>query len=146
MLDSENRHHQRLQQYWDTLRAGRPYPNESDLDPKEIQDVWPSCFLVAIDAATPHVGYRYSYLGPEMLEAYGEDQHNPDIVKLLSTDTAAMIAKFNEVVKTGKPVTDDSSFVNLKRINIRYRTCMLPLGGPDGSVSYIMGCMRWKTY
>ena len=147
MLYNEYRYHELLQKYWDTLRGDRPFPRESEIDPDALREIWPSCFLVSIDDVTHRLGYRYSYLGEEMLEAYGEDPHNPDIVtKLVSTDTAPMIAKFDEVVKTAKPVIDESEFVNLKHLNIRYRTCMLPLGSPTDKVGFILGCMRWKAY
>lgn len=147
VFDQEYRYHQQLQKYWDSLRHGRPFPRESDIDPDDIAEIWPSCFLVSLDTVTQTAGYRYSYLGEEMLEAYGEDTHNPDIVsKLVATDTSLMKEKFDEVVKTGKQVIDESEFVNLKHLNIRYRTCMLPLGTSDDKVGFILGCMRWRAY
>ena len=147
MFNNEVRHHHQLRKYWDKMRGNRPYPSEADIDPDDLKKIWPSCFLVNIDAVTERVGYRYSYLGSELIAAYGEDTHNPDIVNnLVATDTSSMSDKFNEVVNSGKPVMVDSEFVNMKKLRIRYRTCMLPLGHPDGKVGYILGCMRWKAY
>ena len=147
MLASEYRHHQQLQKYWEKLRGNRPFPTESEINPEDIAEIWPSCFLVSVNDLNNGLGYRYSYLGDEMIEAYGEDTYNPDIVnKLVTTTSSPMIKKFDEVVKTQKAVVDESEFTNLKKLKIRYRTCMLPLAAPDGKVGFIIGCMRWKAY
>jgi hypothetical protein len=143
----EYRHHHQLQVYWDKLRATRPFPRESEINPDDLEEIWGSCFLVGLLEEKNHLGYRYSYLGSELLEAYGEDPHNPDIVtKLVAPDTEPLIKRFEEVVRTGKPVVDEGEFTNIKRLNIRYRTCLLPLGNADDKVGFILGCMRWKAY
>jgi len=147
MSSAESRYHQRLQKYWDKLRGKRPFPSESELNPDDISDIWPSCFLISLDDVTRRLGYRYSYLGEDLIEAYGDDIKNPGIVlKLLSTTDTPMVKKFNDVVTLQKPVIDESEFINLKHLKIRYRTCMLPLGTSDGTVTHIIGCMRWKMY
>ena len=144
---SEYRYHQRLQKYWEELKGDRPFPMESEINPDDLEDIWPSCFLISIDDVTRRVGYRYSYLGEELVEAYGDDSNSPDVcMKLLSTASAPMVKKFDEVVNNQMPVIDESEFVNLKHLNIRYRTCMLPLRPRPGEVSHIIGCMRWKIY
>lgn len=141
------RFHDRLQDYWEKLKGDRPFPSESDIDPEELPDIWPSCFLVAIDDVTRRMGYRFSYLGEDLIEAYGDDVTNPDLaLRLISQANTSMVKKFDEVIRTGKPVIAASEFVNLKRLKIRYRTCLLPLGAQDGTISYIIGCMRWKIY
>lgn len=148
MFDIEHRYHQQLQAYWEQLKGNRRFPLEREINPDEIEEIWPSCFLVSIDSVTKTTGYRYSYLGHEMQAAYGEEPHNPDIVHRLDcTDTSRMIARFDEVLATGQPVIDESSFINTNGLHIRYRTCMLPLGLQDHTtVGYILGCMRWKAY
>jgi len=144
---NEHRSHERLQHYWETLKGDRSFPKESEIDPDDLQDIWPSCFLISIDDVTRRLGYRYSYLGEELVEAYGDDIRNPDIsMKLLSTASSPMVKKFDEVISHKKPVIDESEFINLKHLNIRYRTCLLPLGSHTGEVSHIIGCMRWRIY
>lgn len=141
-----HRSHERLQQYWDKLRGDHPFPSESQVDPDEIADIWPSCFLISIDDVTRRLGYRYSYLGDELVEAYGDDVKNPDVaLRLISTASIPIVKKFDEVVARQKPVVDESEFINLKNLRIRYRTCMLPLG-QSGHVTHILGCMRWRLY
>jgi hypothetical protein len=143
----EHRYHSRLQKYWDSLRGSKPFPMEHDINPDELSDIWTSCFLISIDDVTRRTGYRYSYLGDDLVEAYGDDISNPDISqKLLSTAHAPMVKKFDEVMQSKKPITIESEFVNLKKLNIKYRTCILPLGSAGGNVTHLLGCMRWKAY
>lgn len=143
--DFEYRYNQRLQKYWDKLRGERPFPSESEINPDDLKDIWGSCFLISIDDVTRRLGYRYSYLGEELIEAFGDDANDPEVaMRLLSTGDTPK--KFDEVIKTQKPVLDESEFMNLKHLHIRYRACLLPLGYKDGEVSHILGCMRWKIY
>lgn len=142
-----HRYHEILKSYWNELRGDRPFPNESEIDPDVLTEIWPSCFLISIDDVTRRLGYRYSYLGSDLIEAYGDDVQNPDVaLRFLSTGSAPIVQKFDEVVREKKPVVDESHFINMKHLNIKYRTCMLPLGYKDGKVSHIIGCMRWKAY
>lgn len=143
----EHRYHSRLLQYWHDLKGKRPFPRESDINPDELEDIWASCFLISIDDVTRRVGYRYSYMGPDLVEAYGSDPNDELATShLISVSDPTMIEKLNETIARKQPVNDEAEFVNMKKINIRYRTCILPLGNPDGEVTHLLGCMRWKIY
>ena len=143
----QHRYHEVLLKFWEELRGDRLFSQESEIDPDALEEIWPSCFLISIDDVTRRIGYRYSYLGSELIEAYGEDANNPDVImRLVSSDSMPMVKKFNEVVEGRHPVIDEAEFVNIKHLNIRYRTCMLPLGTTDGTVTHILGCMRWRSY
>lgn len=142
-----HRSHEQLMQYWRSKAAGRAFPSESEIDPDEISDIWPSCFLISIDDVTRRIGYRYSYLGGSLIEAYGDDANNPDVtLRLISSSSVPMVKKFDEVVQQRKAVFDESDFTNLKGMHVKYRTCMLPLGNSEGEVTHILGCMRWRMY
>lgn len=146
LTSEEHRYHKRLREYWDELRGSRPFPAEHEIDPERMAEMWPSCFLISIDDVTHRLGYRYSYLGEELIEAYGDDANYPDVVmRLVATSGSSMVRKFDEVVKQRLPVMDESHFVNLKHVTIHYRTCMLPLGYRENEVSHILGCMRWRS-
>lgn len=147
MLSDEHRYHTRLQRYWDKMRGNNPFPKESDINPDELEDIWNSCFLISIDDVTKRLGYRYSYMGKDLIEAYGSDTDTNNITtSLIASGDAPMVVKFNEAVATKVPVIDESEFVNARQLNIRYRTCILPLGTKDGEVTHLLGCMRWKMY
>jgi hypothetical protein len=144
---AESRHHERLLRYWEQLRGQRPFPSEHEISPEALGPVWRSCFLISLDDVTRRMGYRYTYLGQELVEAYGTDMQNPDVAgKLLFEPGSPMSRRFDQVVREQKPVSDDGHFVNLNKLHIRYRACMLPLGNDKRGVTHILGCMRWKAY
>ena len=144
--EMHHRSHEILQDYWDKIRGDKLMPTEGEIDPDELGDIWPSCFLICIDDVTRRVGYRYSYMGDKLIEAYGDDISNPEVAeRLISTGSLPIIKKFDEVILEQKPIIDESEFVNLKGLNIRYRTCILPLG-QAGKITHLLGCMRWKLY
>lgn len=138
-----------LREYWNNLRGKKPYPVESDINPEDIENIWDSCFLISIDPVTRRNGYRYSYLGRKLIEAYGDDIHNPEIItNLISTsgrENLRLVGNFDEVLRTQKPVVDEASFVNLKRVNVKYRVSLFPMGD-KGLVTHILGCMCWRMY
>lgn len=143
----ELRYHSRLRQYWEEMRGKRLFPQENDINPDDLMDIWDSCFLISIDDVTHRLGYRYSYMGENLIEAYGNGGEDASVCSsLVSTDQTPMVRKFDEAVRTKQPVTDESEFVNMNNMHIRYRSCILPLGNPAGVVTHLLGCMRWKMY
>lgn len=143
----EHRIHIRLREYWNTLRKGLQFPAESLVNPDDLADIWDSCFLISLDDVTRRLGYRYSYMGNDLLVAYGGDpNHEGSTNQIIASPNGTMIAKFDEVQEKRCPVIDESEFVNSREIPIRYRSCILPLGLPNGEMTHLIGCMRWKMY
>lgn len=96
---------------------------------------------------TRRLGYRYSYLGNDLAEAYGYEGTDPDVVlRLVATQNPSVTESFDNVVKRKTPVIEEADFINLKRLKIKYRSCMLPLGYNDQEVSHIIGSMSWREY
>jgi hypothetical protein len=137
--------HQRLREYWDRLRGARRFPSENDLNPDDIADIWPSCFLISIDDVSRRRDYRYSYLGSDVAKACGEDADNPDVaLRMLSAESIPIMSKIDEVLTTRMPVMDAAEFVNAQHQPTHYQICMFPLGYNDGEVSHILGYMGWQ--
>jgi hypothetical protein len=142
----QHRCHEAVQNYWNELRGKRVYPSENDIDPDALGKFWDSCFLVSIDSVTHRLGYRYSYLGNELIIACGGDAATPDVaMQLLSTRNMPLQRQLDQVRESKGPVTDENEFTNAKHLRVKYRACMLPLGYDDKHVSHILGCMRWKV-
>lgn len=120
--DKEHYTHQRLFEYWNSLKGDKDFPDESQIDTNDITDIWQSCFLISIDDVTRRLGYRYSYLGKDLMEAFSGDSGNPDIAHLLSTaDITPMVKFFDRVCKNRKPEVDAAEFTNLRNLRIKYR-------------------------
>jgi len=145
--DLRHRSHEIFLNYWNDLRGERPFPRESEIDPDAIADIWESCFLISNDDVTKRIGYRYSFLGSDLLGAFGDDVTNHDAaLRLLSTARVPNARKFDDVLIHKTPVIDEATFVNLMGMSIRYRACLLPLGLENGEVTHLIGCMRWKAF
>ena len=90
----------------------------------------------------------YSYLGERLVEAYGDDLTGKEIAEtLLYPHPQSLLETFAAVVKSGEPKIDDSEFVNSRGATVKYRSCVLPLAGNDGSsVAFLLGGMKWKAF
>jgi len=138
---------ERLKDYWEELRQGRVYPSEREIDPNVIQDIWDACFLIRVNGDVSKKGFKYTYLGLSLIEAYGDDLTGLDVCdRLVSPTSEQMSKKIHEVMESTKPVMDDSSFTNRKNMLVKYRSVMLPLGSSPEEVDYIIGGMKWKAY
>lgn len=138
-----------LHSYWETKRVGRAYPMENDIEPSELSDIWDSCFLVRYNEGQEEENaFTYLYLGTALLEAYGgDDASSRDIcTRLIFPSSMSLVHKFKEIIKTGKPTEEDSEFLNIKKLLVKYRSTMLPLTDDKGTIRYIIGGMKWKAF
>jgi hypothetical protein len=144
----QNRINEKLLAYWESVRGARPMPEERDVDPDALKDIWDSCFLVkSIPHGTGSRGYRYDYLGTALIEAFGDDVTNREIsAKLVDPISPPLVKSFTQVIETGKPVEEESEFTNSQNLVIRFRSCMMPLGNAKDGVLYILGGMKWKSF
>lgn len=147
-MSRHNRITDKLRDYWNELRGSRAYPSEREIDPRALDSIWPACFLIDIrkeDDSQMH--FHYEYLGDELLHAYGEDIGKEQVSVLIAPNKQRMIDKIHEVVKTGEPLEDESEFVNVNSVLIKYRKIFLPLGDADkGEVNYVFGGIRWRGF
>lgn len=147
MSHQHNRINEKLQEYWQALRGGRLYPQESDINPEAIRDIWDHCFLVSINEEDLKQGYKYTYLGTGLIEAFGDDLTSRDIsARLIETSSQPLIASFEQVIRTGRPFSEESQFTNSPGMVIKYRSCILPLGDNPEKVDYILGAMKWRAF
>ncbi len=144
----ERRVSNQLEKFWNKLRGDHEIPFERDMDIADLEELWPFCFIIEIIARDEgEIAYMYSYIGESIIEAYGDDLTGKSVyAHLIAPYTADLLKKFAEVSAEKKPMADDSEFVNLQGALIRYRQGLVPLAYPDGSVGYILGAMKWRSY
>lgn len=137
-----------LLRYWLELKQTSNLPQEKEIEPTKLKDVWDSCFLVKLTDAASYGGYRYVYLGANLLEAFGEDVTKDDAEILVSLPSMRVTAKFDQAVSLRKPLVDEGEFINAKKMSIKYRQILLPMSDnkkPD-ELAYLFGGMRWKAF
>lgn len=147
MNETTSKHHrinEQLQEYWNTLRGDRAMPLESEISIEALKEIWGHCFLVNVHADK----FAYSYLGPQLIDAYGDDLTGKEIAEtLLEPHPQSLFNSFKDVIRTAQPKVDDSEFVNSRGTMVKYRSCILPLGAHGHmSVAFLLGGMKWKAY
>ena len=131
-----------LQKHWEEVKGDRKFPEESDISPDAIEDIWSNCFLAKSEGGK----FVYSYLGKSIVEAYGDNLEGEEIVEHeLYPESPEVNSKFEEVAKTGEPIKFEGAFINRNNMDIKFRKVLLPLG-KDGKVEYIIGGMRWRAF
>lgn len=133
----------RLLSYWEKLRKGRLMPLESDLNPEDIRDLWDSCFLIHVKDSNPS-HYRYSYVGPGIVQAYCGDMPDNDSGAEV-TPQPGMIDGYRTVIRTCKPLIETGEFSNRQDKTVKYRQCLLPLGDGD-EVQAILGALHFRIF
>ena len=145
-LAEKRRINEFLKTYWEGLRRGRPYPYETEIDIRQLELIWDSCFLVRKEDGDEKP-YNYLYLGTALINAYGDDLNEREVCeRLIFPSSMSLVHRFDEVMHEGKPVLDESEFTNNSGMLIRYRSIMLPLAKENGTVGFIIGGMRWKAF
>jgi len=134
----------RMLSYWEKMRRGRLMPAERDIDPDEISDLWDSCFLIHVkDLDKPD--YNYTYLGPKIVAAYEHGLSDDETHGLLSPNAGKLVANYERVIQTSKPLIEEGEFTNMHQETVRFRQCLLPLG-ENGQVDAILGGMHFKIF
>jgi len=142
MKASEKRINKNLLKYWEKLfNANGCIPHKSSVNPEEINDIWSNCFIMDANKID------YDFLGKDV-KAIKEG--NSLVVKdiynsLLCPDNSNIKYIVKEVLTSKAPVSHDSSFKNPYGLTIKYRRCFLPLRGDNDDISYVLGCLRWKS-
>lgn len=133
----------RLLAYWEKLRQNRPMPDETDINPDDISDLWDSCFLVHVkDLDKPD--YNYTYLGEAISSAYFHGIAKSS-TGMASPNAGNMSAGYAKVIETLKPLIEQGEFINHNQETVKYRQCLLPLG-KDGKIEAIFGGMHYKIF
>lgn len=137
-----------LLRYWLDLRDEREMPQEKEINPANLVDVWGNCFLVQMTNAAAYGGYRYTYLGKDLVDAFGEDVSREDAEMLVSLPSMRVTSKFDQAVGMRKPLIDEGEFLNGKKVSIKYRQILLPIASNKNpkELAYLFGGMRWKGF
>ena len=134
----------RLLAYWEKIRAGRIMPLESDIDPEDLTELWPYCFLLHAKDLT-QTDYNFTYLGDAVADAYKGSFGHAQTAADLGLNAASITQGAHKVVTTAKPFVEEGEFITLSGEVVKFRQCLLPLGEGQ-TVSGIFGGMRFKTF
>lgn len=141
---AERRLTSQLLRYWTDACQGRLMPDEADLDPEALHELWPKCFLIqTFDIDRSH--YVFTYLGQEIIDAYQDGMMEEGQSVVISPNAHKLALSYKQVVHTAAPVVSEGEFQSLAGRIVRYRQILLPLGQGE-KVLAIFGGMSFKAY
>lgn len=122
-------------------------PEERDIEPNAIAEIWDSCFLVHNVASQGASHYRYDFLGETLINAFGSDVTSQEISKdLVGAKSSPLLEVFGKVISSRKPAFEEGEFTNARGVMVKYRCSVFPLGDANKGVDYLLGGMKWKFY
>ena len=142
-MSKEKRLSKKLLAYWSQLKtAENVAPFEKSLNPDDISELWDNCFL--IDTKTQ----KYSYLGENLVAmGNGKSVIAKDVYEsVICTVKSNILSISDEVIHSGLPIVQDSSFESKYGITVKYRRCFLPLLNEKNEIAYVLGGTRWKSF
>jgi hypothetical protein len=119
----------RLLAYWEKRRQGRALPALADVEPADLQDFWPDCFILHFSSIGVGTAHTFTYRGGDVA---------PWLEVLLNEHLAVVQASGEPFVHEGEYLADGDKV-------LKYRFCLLPLG-EQGQVRGVLGGLRAKNF
>ncbi|HEX2585185.1 MAG TPA: PAS domain-containing protein [Steroidobacteraceae bacterium] len=144
-IRSSKRGHEQLVTYWHRIKGLARFPTESQVNPAELEENWDNMFLLEVDRENPG-SFRYQYVGPSIVEAYGMDPTGKDHNSNAVPNIRSMLELGAKVASNGNVGMDESWFLNNKSQKVMYRCSLVPLSSPSDRehVYFILGVMSWR--
>ena len=133
----------RLEHYWRAIRGAALVPARSAVDPLQIDDLLPDCFIV--ERVAPSV-LRLRVAGARLGEALGIDVRGMPLSALFLPDGREALARNAALAFDGPRIVefDVTSPGRLGRAALNGRMIFLPLTDGEGRVTRAMGALVWS--
>ncbi len=125
----------RLLNYWEQVRGDRDFPSLEDIQPSDIEHIWPYCFI--LDVKDHHEFPYFRYLGRSLARYSGIflcGQH-----ELSHTLLNKAVCHYREAVNRGAPVLVEEELTQFDNRKLLFRTVLLPLSDDQEKVSFLLG-------
>jgi hypothetical protein len=133
----------RLLSYWRSLCGTSDFPSFVDVDPDEIPDMWPHCFVIEIFEDDSEPVFRA--LGDELAASVDYSLNGLGITQAAeSTLPAVAIAFLPEVLQKGVPVSRGDEFFKADGTQVLYRSILLPMSDDGDNISGILGAVNCR--
>ncbi len=143
----ENRGVLRLLTHCEGLAGDKKFPSLKDVQPAEIADIWPYCFV--LDVTTPSDVPTFHYIGKSL-----EGNRQIDLVILSSNELESQpligstptrlgqAAKlYHRVLSSKSPVATSGTFEHPNGNSVLYRSILMPLSVDQENLDYLLGAV-----
>ncbi|MEM7224705.1 MAG: PAS domain-containing protein [Pseudomonadota bacterium] len=124
----------RLLTYWEQRRGERDFPMLADIDPEEIQEMWPQCFV--LDVANFRDLPYFHYLGPSLARYSGVFLSGQDWAMTLLRKA---VWHYREVLERSAPILVEEELTQFDHQKLLFRSVMLPLSDDQETINYVLG-------
>lgn len=136
----ENRLTYKLLAYWDERRGGRDFPSLRNIEPSDLEELWPYCFVLDVRsfADTPY----FHYLGPALAKFSGiflSGNHDWS-----STLLRMAVCHFREALQRRAPVLVEDELTLYDTRKLLFRSTLLPLSENGRDIDFILGAANGK--
>lgn len=130
----------RLVRYWLEKCAGRDFPSLDDIEPRDLGDVWNSCFVLDT-ISSPNFPY-FHYLGPSLAKYSGVLLSGEQDWTQTLLDQA--VRNYRDALEQRTPILGEDELVRFDGSRILFRSVLLPLSDDQKTVNYILGAANGK--
>ena len=135
----EQRLTRRVLKFWNMVRKHHDMPEIMRFNPAALEDIWPHCFRIVVEARGKNTVYKYEYMGEAITGIYGRDLTDMVVDQHAKNFPGSVLhPRFNEILHEKRPLHDDGHFINEGGKLIKYRACILPFGDGKKGVTHIV--------
>jgi PAS domain len=145
---SEKRLVNRLTEYWERLRKDNPLPLMQTFKKDAITDVIENCLILKREKqGEDKITYVYEFVGKGIIAAVGKDVTGERILgHVHAIPGGAIIKQVEQCVASLQPISDEGKFINDKSKVVKYRSCLLPFGATDSTVTHLLVGLSWRAF
>lgn len=132
----ERRLVQRLLAYWRDLAPEGRLPAAHGIQPADLADLWPACFILDIGGPKP----VFAYVGALHVAHHGRDlSGRPAEEAGVGTLLGRSVEYLDEVLSLKVPITYGGTFTGADGEPVAYRSILLPLSDDGEAIDGILG-------
>lgn len=129
----------RLENYWNLIRRGKPMPEIAMFNSAPIEDLWHKCMKIEIQPTQDGTSFTYRYLGSSITTMFGRDITNTTVnMKMTKYPLGVIVRAMDNCMIMKTFVIDENQFVNEKGKIVKYRSCVMPFGNETKGITHLI--------
>ena len=144
---AENRLILQMLTYWKAMCGDRAFPSLVDVNPSDISDIWPQCFVLDVSGSTESPIFHY--IGKsldadrqiDLALVSGKPALDDDLFRATPTSLGQAAKNFRQVLSKKSPVSTSGVFEHPNGKTILYRSILLPLSDDQKTFNYLLGAV-----
>lgn len=132
----------RLLNYWRGCSHDHVPPPRNAIDPDEIPEIWPHCWIASTGPGAP----RFDYVGPVFTEEFATTMVGHPMTDIPDNTLLGQASAYaNEVLSRGIPISLGGEVVCRDGRHLLYRSIILPLAAANEGVGHLLGAANFRV-